>query len=1053
MAAKKQEDTPKGASPPQGSTPKGASPADAGGKGSARNSIALEPPPNPTYRSQSYMMQSLADVEDEISGIEKFDDGRTEEQILAGFTTEEAQERLNKYGYNEVLTTEEPEWKKIVSRFLGIVPICMIVGAIISAAVESGCVIIENEFVECACDPGRDWVSFALLVFEVVLIVYVDYRSEKNAADAVKALKEMSAPSCRAKRDGEWVETPVRELVPGDLIELAAGVVIPSDGRLVGKGEPMLIDESSLTGESLPVTKFPEDEVLSGAVVVQGEMEMMVTATGVDTFFGKTIALLATVTEQGNVQHLLGTVAKIMCTFGLLGVIPIFFVQLFRDDVEWATSLKTAIVILVATLPVAMPLVVTTALAVGSFELSQEKAIVQRLSAIEEMAGMDILCSDKTGTLTKNELVLDKELIWEVNGSTAGEILKVSCLAAKTEGGQDAIDKAVCEALETHPEAEGGGLAQLKDYEIIKFVPFNPVDKRTEATVVAPDGKTYRMSKGAPGVMVELCCEGDLKQEAEEMIIDNAQRGLRSLGVAIAEGDDTSEEEYKLIGMISLLDPPRDDTAQTIIDAQDKGVEVKMITGDQKAIAIETASRLNMGTNIIGSEIWGPDGEALIRAQGSFGSFIEQVNGFASVFPEHKFRIVEELQKIGHIVGMTGDGVNDAPALKRANVGIAVAGATDAAKSASDIVLNAPGLSTIITAINRSRKIFSRLNGYVLYRMASSVLILGFFFLSIIALQFDFPTWVLILLSLVNDFTAMATAKDSCRPAQEPLKWNMVHTTIISTVIGLVGVLENVLLLFLSSPRYVGWWSGWGLPELSTCQVVAVMYLNIAMTVQLNIFSTRNKNFYFITSEKLGGAPLPSITLCIPVFFSILIAVLIAALWPESISLGGGANMVGCGWAPVGIVALWAICWFHLRDAIKVLSYKILETGSDLFYANLTGTSVEQKRANIKEMLKKARRRLGLKAYKKAGLKNQIKSHEIPHHDMAKHGEIHAAKTPRLSGDFVTSADKVRDMMAKIRALEAEVKKLDTRVTALEAPQTETPEGSKKKKGIFGRGK
>jgi len=987
-------------------------------------------------------MKSLSDVEHEISKVDEFNDGRTEEEILKGFTTAEAQQRLDKYGYNEVLTQEEAEWKKIVGRFLGIVPICMIVGAIISAAVETGCVEIEGELLECSCDPGRDWVSFALLIFEVVLIVYVDYRSEKNAADAVKALKEMSAPHCRAKRDGEWVEVEVRELVPGDLIELAAGVVIPSDGRLVGEGEPMMIDESSLTGESLPVTKFPGDEVLSGAVVVQGEFNMMVTATGVDTFFGKTIALLATVTEQGNVQHLLGTVAKIMCTLGLVGVIPIFFVQLFRDDVEWATSLKTAIVILVATLPVAMPLVVTTALAVGSYELSQEKAIVQRLSAIEEMAGMDILCSDKTGTLTKNELVLDRDLIWVVNDSSAGEVLKVSCLAAKLEGGQEAIDKAVCEALEDFPEAEGGGLEQLDDYKVTKFIPFNPVDKRTEATVIAADGKVYRMSKGAPGVMVELCCEGLLKKQAEEKIIENAQRGLRSLGVAIAEGDADSGNEYKLIGMISLLDPPRDDTAQTIIDAQEKGVEVKMITGDQKAIAIETASRLNMGTNIIGSEIWGPDGEALIRAQGSFGTFIEQVNGFASVFPEHKFRIVEELQKIDHIVGMTGDGVNDAPALKRANVGIAVAGATDAAKSASDIVLNAPGLSTIITAINRSRKIFNRLNGYVLYRMASSVLILGFFFLSIIALKFDFPTWVLILLSLVNDFTAMATSKDACRPAGEPLKWNMVHTTIISVVIGLVGILENVLLLFFASPQYVSWWEDFGMKDLSSCQVVAVMYLNLALTIQLNIFSTRNKYFYFITSERLGGAPPPSLTLCLPVFFSILLAILVAALWPEDIKLGGGANMAGCGWAPVGVVCLWALIWFHIRDAIKVLTYKVLETGSDMFYANIGGTSREQRRQQIKEMLKKARKRLGLKAYKKKGLQKQIESHEIPHHDKPKDAR---QLGPSFAGE--EAASKMREMMSNLKVLEQEMKKLTERVDKLEENAGAGKAGGSKKKG------
>lgn len=977
---------------------------------------------------------SLREVEEELSKVDAYNDGRTDEEILKGWTTAQAEEQLKKYGYNEVVTPDDPEWKKIVSRFLGLVPICMFIGAIISAAVSSGCsepeIAVDPELRECGCDEGRDWVSFALLLFEIGLIVYVDYRAEKNASDAVKALKELSAPTCRCKRDGNWEETAVRELVPGDLVELAAGVIVPCDGRLVGEGEPMLVDESSLTGESLPVTKWPGDEVLSGAVVVQGEIDMMVTATGADTFFGKTIALLATVKEQGNVQKLLGTVAKIMCTFGVVGVVPIFFVQLFRDDVEWATSLKTSIVILVAVLPVAMPLVVTTALAVGSFELSKEQAIVQRLSAIEEMAGMDILCSDKTGTLTKNELVLDPDLIWTVGGATAAEILKVSVLSAKIEGGQDAIDKAVCQAYKDHPDC--GDFENLKSYDVKKFIPFNPVDKRTEATVITPEGKTIRMSKGAPGVMVELACSPELAEEAEAKIIENAQRGLRSLGVAVADGDETSDSPYRLLGMISLLDPPRDDTAQTIVDAQEKGVEVKMITGDQKAIAIETCSRLNMGTNIIGSDIWKPEGQRLVASKGSFGAFIETVNGFASVFPEHKFQIVEELQKIGHLIGMTGDGVNDAPALKRANVGIAVAGATDAAKSAADIVLTAPGLSTIITAINRSRKIFSRLNGYVLYRMASSVLILGFFFLSIIALKFDFPTWVLILLSLVNDFTAMATSKDACRPAKQPLKWNMVHVSIIAFVVGIVGIVENFLMLFLALPNGGDWWPAWGIERKSTCEVVAVMYLNLAWTVQLNIFSTRTKTFYFITSEKWGGEPPPSLTLCLPVFTSILIAILISAMWPEEIKLGGGANMVGCGWPAVGVVSLWAIIWFHVRDAIKVLAYKLLETGSDLFYANMTGESEEQHAAKLKAMLKKAKVALGLKAYRKKGLKKNIESHQAVMESTRGYAQPDRSIAGGGSTMAAAAAAQMSEFKAAVAQLEGRVSDLTTRVVALE---------------------
>ena len=626
--------------------------------------------------------------------------------------------------------TDWTRWprQKFFGRYLGIVPIAMLVAAILSAAIGSGGCFEDEAILDaeaaigsgllvgaCTCDEGRDWFSFALLIFEVNLIVVVDYFGERSAQDAVKALKEMSAPTCRARRDGEWLEVPVRELVPGDVVELAAGIIIPSDGTLVGKGEPMLIDESSLTGESLAVTKYPGDEVLSGAVVMQGELDMEVSRTGPATFFGKTIALLSNVKTQGNVQKLLGTVAKIMCLVGLLGCIPIFFVLLFRDGQEWAGALKLAIVVLVAVLPVAMPLVVTTALAVGALELSREQAIVQRLSAIEEMAGMNILCSDKTGTLTKNELELDFEEVWCRAGTTVRDVLLVACLAAKIHGGQDAIDKAVTRALDALPEADGGGLAQLEAWRVDKFIPFNPVDKRTEATCVDAEGRGHVYSKGAPNVMVALAADSpQVRAAAEDRILANAERGLRSLGVARlvdvpGDAGASAGKMWQLLGLIALLDPPRDDTAATILEAQEKGVEVKMITGDARAIAVETCARLHMGTNIIGAEIWSSEGDALLRAKGSLGEVVEEVNGFASVFPEHKYRIVESLQDRGHLVGMTGDGVNDAPALKRANVGIAVAGATDAAKAAADIVLTAPGLSTIITAINQSRKIFARL--------------------------------------------------------------------------------------------------------------------------------------------------------------------------------------------------------------------------------------------------------------------------------------------------------------------------------------------------------
>ena len=591
----------------------------------------------------------------------------------------------------------------------------LLVTSILSVTIKTKCPtpddvdgVFEDKY---GCTEDRDWVSFGLLLFEMNLIIWVDYLGERNSNNAIASLKSLSAPSCRVRRDNEWRDLPIRELVVGDIVSLAGGTVCPCDGRLLGSEdeeeevEPIVIDESSLTGETLPVTRGPGDEVRSGGVILQGELEAMVTATGEDTFFGKAMVLLNSVQEQGHVQMLLSLVAKMLAGGALVFLIGLFFVQLIRDDVQADQAIKLCFVILVAVLPVAMPVVVTTGLAVGALELSKEKAIVQRLSAIEEMAGMDILCSDKTGTLTKNVLELDPAEIEVLDESTGAEdLLLVACLAARFEN-QDAIDKAVTNALVD--------TTRLTKYKVKRFVPFNPVDKKTMAYVEMKDyiskveGETggFIVSKGAPSVMHELPgVSAEARARAKEIIVEKAERGLRVVGVASSFDDGKS---WTLLGYISLLDPPRHDTAHTIAEAQAQGIDVKMITGDQRAIAIETARRLELGTNILGSDIWS-ETNALIAKAGGLGKLAEECNGFASVFPEHKFKIVESLQNEGHICGMTGDGVNDAPALKRANVGIAVAGATDAAKSAADIVLTAPGLSTIVTALNRSRKVSVR---------------------------------------------------------------------------------------------------------------------------------------------------------------------------------------------------------------------------------------------------------------------------------------------------------------------------------------------------------
>mmetsp|Transcript_8326 Transcript_8326/g.24910 ORF Transcript_8326/g.24910 Transcript_8326/m.24910 type:complete len:686 (+) Transcript_8326:251-2308(+) len=625
---------------------------------------------------------------------EKFVEGK-------GLSDEEVTKMREKYGANEVTTKQVPEWKKIARRYFDFVSLVILTAAIVSAAVTS--------------DGGRGWTSFGLLLFELNLIVWAGYIGDRNAGNAIKELEELSSPSAMVKRNGAWVELPIKDLVMGDVVQLKGGDIIPADCRLIGdkeKDDPMKIDESSLTGESLPVTRGPGDQILSGACVNQGELDAVVTAVGRNTFFGKTIALLGAPEQRGHLQQVMSRMTIALAVGAFLFVAGIFIALLARGEPVGYTFI-VFFVVFVAVVPIGMPVVTTTVLAIGAQEMIREKAIVSRLSALEELSGVEVLASDKTGTLTLNKLSLDHEDIEAAGGRTFKDVLIAASLSAKWSNA-DAIDTAVTASVP-------GGEEAIKGYEIKQFWPFNPVDKKTTARVVTPDGGELLVAKGAPQIIGNTLSSPEERAATDRYIDERASRGLRSIAVAqSADGGDT----WQLVGLISLLDPPRPDSAATIRRAQELGVEVKMVTGDQLAIAVETSRRLGLGTHIMeGSQLMADKtlGSALMTQ-------VNEVDGFAGVYPEHKHRIVEALQGRGRLVGMTGDGVNDAPALKKANVGIAVAGATPAAKGAADIILTEEGISTIITAICRSRMIFRRLETYILYRIASSLLILGFFF-------------------------------------------------------------------------------------------------------------------------------------------------------------------------------------------------------------------------------------------------------------------------------------------------------------------------------------
>jgi H+-transporting ATPase len=645
-------------------------------------------------------------------------------------------------------------------------------------------------------------------------------------------------------------------------------------------GDPVQIDQSALTGESLPVERKPGDAVFSGSIVRQGEIDGIVYGTGMNTYFGKTAQL---VEEAHTVSHFQKAVLKIgdyLIYLAVALVLLIVVVGLFRHD-PILTTVEFALVLLVAAIPVAMPTVLSVTMAVGARLLAKREAIVTRLSSIEEMAGVDILCADKTGTLTENKLKLGDPFC--IKDISADQVILCGSLACPTES-KDAIDLAVMDGLKKD---------QLKDYNQIHFVPFDAVRKRTEATVKAPDGKQFFVAMGASQVILGMSTNAnDIKGDVEKAVNDFAGRGFRSLGVARAD----EEGKWKLIGVLPLFDEPRPDAKDTIANAEKMGVHVKMVTGDHMAIAVETAKQLGMGTNILDASSLG---DAKHQESPEVADVIEKADGFAQVFPEQKFNIVGVLQKRNHIVGMTGDGVNDAPALKKADCGIAVSGATDAARAAASLVLLAPGLSVIIDAIKESRRIFQRMNSYAIYRIAETLRVLFFMTLAILVFNFYPVTAVMIILiAVLNDGAILSIAYDNVHYKDKPEAWDMSTVLSVSTVLGTIGVVSTFGSFYLAERVF----------HIDQAQAQTMMYLKLSVAGHLTIFVTRTrKSFWSIRPARI---------LWIAVLGTQTIATLIAVF---------GIFMTPLGWGWALFVWVYALAWFLLNDRIKLLTYRIID--------------------------------------------------------------------------------------------------------------------------------
>jgi H+-transporting ATPase len=785
-----------------------------------------------------------------------------------GLTQAEAQERLTQYGPNEIKEEKTNPILKFLTYFWGPIPWMIEIAVILSAVV-------------------GHWEDFGIILFLLVCNAVVGFWEERQAGNAIDALKARLAIKARVKRDGKWVNPAASELVPGDVIRLRLGDIVPADARLLD-GDEISVDQSALTGESLPATRKPGEAVYSGSIMRRGEIGALVYATGTNTYFGKTAQLVQEAHTVSHFQQAVLKIGKYLIILAMALVAVIVTVGIFRGEPMLYAKppqdpvLLFALILTVAAIPVAMPTVLSVTMAVGARELAKEQAIVSKLVAIEELAGVDVLCADKTGTLTQNKLTLGDP--FSVNNVLADQVILDGALASRADD-DDTIDLAVLAGLKDKDA--------LKGYDIGHFQPFDPVHKRTEAAVKGKDGKQFKVTKGAPQVIMALAANADHVKPAVETAVNAfAARGFRSIGVARADGDGP----WQFQGVLPLFDPPRDDAKATIATAGTMGVKIKMVTGDALAIAKETAKKLDMGTNILDAASLG---DSKKQESAEVAESIDNADGFAQVFPEHKYHIIDVLQKRGHIVGMTGDGVNDAPALKKADCGIAVSGATDAARAAASIVLVAPGLSVIISAIKESRKIFQRMNSYAIYRIAETLRVLLFMTLAILVFKFYPLTAVMIvMIALLNDGAILSIAYDNVRYRNKPEAWDMRMVLGISTVLGVIGVVSAFGLFYLGEVVF----------GLDRAVIQTLMYLKLSVAGHLTIFLTRTRGPFWSIR--------PSRILWAAVLGTQILATLIAVF---------GIFMEPLAWKWAFFVWGYALAWFLLNDRVKLLAYRILD--------------------------------------------------------------------------------------------------------------------------------
>lgn len=772
----------------------------------------------------------------------------------AGLTQAEVTRLQSTYGFNEVKKDRLSWWGMIKPHVWGPIPWLIEIAMLLSFIIK---------------DKQDFYIITTLLLVNIVIGFLQAYRAERS----INSLQKEISQIVLVRRDNSWQKIPARELVVGDIVRVRLGDIVAADCLLVS-GTTLSVNQSTLTGESLPVEKALGETIYAGTIVTIGEADALVSAIGADSKYGQTTKLASAELPQSDFEKSITAISRYLIVLAFILVAVIFVFGVLRQE-SLTETLTFALVLIVAAIPAALPTVLSVTMAIGALVLAKEKAIVRTMTAVQELAGMDVLCTDKTGTLTENRLTI-------TDSHTFGNWSKVEALAkagtaVKAEN-TEAIQHVVWQTLQANTEA----LSKFGTYKILDYQPFNPDNKYSKAEIKSDEEDSTVILGAVPAVLEKVKASKEQIEKVTAVVDSYATKGYRALLVASV---DARGGEVKL-ATFAIADVLRHDTVSTLQAIKNLGVRIIMITGDHITVAKQVAKLIGIGTKIeLGKVI---SATHVVPAD---------VSGYAEVLPKDKYDLVVNLQATGAIIGMTGDGVNDAPALRRANAGIAVRGATDAARDASDIVFTASGLSPVVAAVSVSRQIFARMHSYALYRISETIRILLFVTLSVVVFQiYPLTATMIVLLAILNDVAIISVAYDNAEVAKKPQRFVVRRLVKGALFFGVVGVMASFFLLYLAYAVFA--------VDIQTLQTI--IYLKLSVGGHLLIFATRTKKLFFQDR--------PNIILISAVLLTQIMATAIAVF---------GIFLTPISLTTAGLIWGYVIIAFFLTDAAKVLYYKM----------------------------------------------------------------------------------------------------------------------------------